>query len=134
MTGSFVAAVLCIDGRFRRCLVEWLTAHFGIDYIDLITEPGPDGLLAQDPEGPRASGIRSRLAVSLAAHQPVAIVIAGHDDCAGNPVEPAIHRTQERRAAAVLRGWYEELPVLGLHVDSDCAIHVVDDEDSHEPD
>ncbi len=56
MTESFVTAVLCIDGRFRRCLVEWVAAHFGIDYVDLVTEPGPDRVLAEDSFGPRQTG------------------------------------------------------------------------------
>jgi len=129
MTGSFVTAVLCIDGRFRRCLVDWLLTHFGTDYVDLITEPGPDSLLAENPAGSRAVGVRSRLTVSHTAHQPTAIAIAGHDDCAGNPVGPDVHWEQERRAATVLRGWYPELPILALHVDSESAVSVVTDKD-----
>lgn len=127
MTESFVTAVLCIDGRFRRCLVEWVTAHFGIDYVDLVTEPGPDRVLAEDSFGPQAEGVRSRLEVSRTAHQPAAIVIAGHDDCAGNPVDQGIHRIQERRAVTVLQQWYPDLPILGLHVDTECAIHLIAD-------
>ncbi len=125
MSASFVTAVLCIDRRFRRCLVEWLLAHFGADYVDLFTEPGPDRLLAEDAQSIAAAGVQSRLAVSLAAHRPTAIVIAGHHDCAGNPVSPEVHHRHERAAVRVLRRWHPDLPVLGLHVDASCAIHIV---------
>lgn len=126
MKDTFITAVLCIDGRYRRCLVDWLTDRYGADYVDLITEPGPDRILAEQPQSDEAIGVRRRVDVSLSAHASQIIAMVGHDDCAGNPVEPPIHRAQVRRSAAVLRDWYPEIRVIGIFVDATCGIHVID--------
>lgn len=125
MTETFIAAVLCIDGRFRRCLVDWLVDRYSADYVDLITEPGPDRILSARPLGSTARDIRRKLDVSLTAHAARAIVLVGHEDCAGNPVLPEDHRLQIGHSTAVLRDWYPDRPVLGVFVDSRCEVHVV---------
>lgn len=126
MKDTFITAVLCIDGRYRRCLVDWLTDRYGADYVDLITEPGPDRILGEHPLSEEAISVRRRVDVSLSAHASQTIAMVGHDDCAGNPVAPHIHRAQVQRSAAVLREWYPEILVVGIFVDATCGIHVVD--------
>ena len=128
MNEAFVTAVPCIDGRYRRCLVDWLSDHYRADYVDLVTEPGPDNVLT-DEFSDAAADVRRRVDVSISAHASKAIAIVGHDDCAGNPVGPETHRSQIERAVGVLRGWYPQLPILGAFVDSACRIHVVDGAD-----
>lgn len=68
MSDSFMTAVLCIDGRYRRCLVDWLIDRYGADYVDLVTEPGPGRALGDDPLGDAAHSVRRRLDVSIRAH------------------------------------------------------------------
>lgn len=122
---AFVTAVLCIDGRYRRCLVDWLSDHYRADYVDLITEPGPDRVLT-DALSDAAQAVRRRVDVSIRAHASQAIAIVGHDDCAGNPVDPGTHRSQIAHAVGVLRGWYPQLPILGVFVDATCQVHIVE--------
>lgn len=126
MTDTFITAILCIDGRYHRCLVDWLTDRYGADYVDLITQPGPDRILGEHPLSDQADGVRRRVDVSLSAHASRTIAMVGHDDCAGNPVAPDIHRAQVQRSTAVLREWYPATRIVGLFVDTSCAIHVVD--------
>lgn len=102
MNEAFVTAVLCIDGRYRRCLVEWLSDHYHADYVDLVTEPGPE-LVLTDEFSDAAASVRRRVDVSIRAHDSKAIAIVGHDDCAGNPVDRETHRSQIERRRSLTR-------------------------------
>lgn len=95
----------------------------------MITEPGPDRVLT-DAVSEAAQGVRRRVDVSIRAHASQAIAIAGHDDCAGNPVDPKTHRWQIARAVRVLRDWYPQLPILGVFVDAACQVHLVDSQEN----
>jgi hypothetical protein len=41
-SGRFAAAINCMDGRAQLPVIEWLKRECGVDYVDTITEPGPD--------------------------------------------------------------------------------------------
>ncbi len=48
MKKRFGTALNCIDGRTQIPIINWLKENFDVDYVDLITEPGMDKVLAQD--------------------------------------------------------------------------------------
>lgn len=122
---DFAVAVTCIDGRTHEPVTRWARQHAGVHYVDLVTEPGPDATLAEcgaDGAGDRelADGcpaILRRLRVSLAAHAPEMVVIAGHDDCAANPVDPHVHREHIVDAVHEVAGWDLGVPVVGVWID-----------------
>ncbi len=117
--GKFGTAVNCMDGRVQLPVIQWLKGEYGLDYIDMVTEPGPDGLLAGNKPG-AVEAIRSRVLISVRAHGSRLIAVAGHDDCAGNPVSPEAHRDHILKAVAAVRAW--DLPgvtVRGLWVGAD---------------
>jgi hypothetical protein len=122
--GTFAVAVSCIDGRVHEPLLAWVRAHSGADHVDLVTEPGPDAALADCPTG-ACDAIRARLSVSLRAHAPNAVVIAGHDDCAANPVDPATHRLHIAAAVHEVRSWDPAIPVTGVWVGADGTVEEV---------
>lgn len=122
--GTFAVAVSCIDGRVHQPVIDWVRRTTGVDHVDLVTEPGPDAALAACPT-PRCATVRARLDVSLRAHEPRAVVIAGHDDCAANPVDRATHERQIDEAARELAAWGHDVPVTGVWVTADGIVEVV---------
>jgi hypothetical protein len=122
---TFAVAVSCIDGRVHQPVIDWVRTTVGVDRVDLVTEPGPDAALAECPT-PRCATVRERLDVSLRAHAPRAVVIAGHDDCAANPVDRSTHRRQIADAARELAAWGHDVPVLGVWVTAEGAVEAVD--------
>ena len=45
---TFGTAINCIDGRVQIPVITWMREVLSLDYVDLITQPGADGLLAND--------------------------------------------------------------------------------------
>lgn len=114
--GQFATAILCIDGRAHPPVRAWMRERLGVSYIDRLTIPGPDRLLADGSDDDLA-GLRAQAAISLSAHGSRVIVVAGHHDCAGNPVDEATHRAQIRRAVERVAGWGWPVRVIGLWID-----------------
>ena len=47
MKQSFITAINCIDGRVQEPLISFIKKEFSAEYIDLVTEPGPDKILSE---------------------------------------------------------------------------------------
>jgi hypothetical protein len=37
-----------MDGRTQNPVIEWMRKHYGVSYVDMITEPGVDAILAEN--------------------------------------------------------------------------------------
>jgi hypothetical protein len=94
---TFASAITCIDGRVLLPLYAWIRDRFAVDAVDVVTEPGVDGALPD-----RVDDLCRRLAPSLDVHGSVHVVLAGHEDCAGNPVDEPTHREHLDASAALL--------------------------------
>ena len=114
---DFGVAVTCIDGRTHEPITRWVRHHAGVHYVDLVTEPGADATLADCPQSSCDSILR-RLRVSLDAHGAEIVVIAGHDDCAANPVSPHTHREHIIEAVEQVSEWGLDVPVVGVWIDA----------------
>ena len=44
--GKFGTAINCMDGRVQLPVTDWMKRQLHLDYIDMITEPGPDKVVA----------------------------------------------------------------------------------------
>lgn len=86
-----------------------------VHYVDTVTEPGPDTLLAQGSVE-AVVAIQDKVRISVVAHRSRVIAIAGHHDCAGNPVSKQEHLEQIAKAAAVIASWQLPVRVVGLWV------------------
>ena len=116
MAGSFAVAVTCIDGRTHEPLVRWVREHVGVDHVDLVTQPGADLTLSTCPRIV-CDTIDERLRVSMSAHAPRAVVIAGHGDCAANPAPEPAQRRHVADAVREVERWGLDLPVIGVWID-----------------
>ena len=110
-------AVTCIDGRVILPVIDYLKKRFRVEYVDVVTEPGPNRILAHMASFTQMDSIFSRVAISVERHRSVGIAVVGHHDCSGNPADRERQLDDTRAAIARLRARYRELPVLGLWVD-----------------
>ncbi len=124
--GTFATAINCMDGRVQEPVAGWMKEHLRVDYVDMITEPGPDKVMTLAlPSG--LESICKRVLISINAHHSGAVAIAGHHDCAGNPVSREEHRDQIRKSADIIASWGLPVRVLGLWVDEHWRVHVICD-------
>jgi hypothetical protein len=47
---KFVMAINCMDGRTQLPIIEWLKKEYGATYVDMITEPGPNKIPAENKD------------------------------------------------------------------------------------
>lgn len=120
--GTFVTALNCIDGRTQIPVIDYLKGKYGVDYVDMITEAGIDGIMAKYH---RAS-IKNRLSISVEKHNSRAIAVVGHYDCAGNPVSREEHINDIKRAMELVRSWNFKVEVIGLWVNENWEVVEVD--------
>ncbi len=125
--GVFGTAIICMDGRVQRPVSDWMRRTLRLDYVDIITEPGPDGLLAKG-DARALDSIRRRVEISVEKHGSRVIAVCGHADCAGHPVSEAHHRDDVRRSLDLIASW--DAPVdrlIGLWVGEDWNVALVED-------
>ncbi len=124
--GKFGTAINCMDGRVQLPVIHLLKEKYGLDFIDMITEPGPDKLLSQGTTA-QVESIKSRLLISVNAHGSDTVMVAGHHDCAGNPVDREEHIRQIKKCLDIIKSW--NLPIknmLGAWIDDQWEINLID--------
>jgi len=121
---QFATAVNCIDGRVQRPVIEWMVQRLWTPYVDMITEPGADKVLAEGSESQRQA-VRQKVEVSVSKHGSRVVAVVGHHDCAGNPVSREEHWQHIRAAVDVIRGWDLGVSVVGIWVNEFWMIEVV---------
>jgi len=124
--GKFGTTINCMDGRTQLPMIAWMKSTYGLDYVDMITEPGPDKLLSEQiPE--YVKSIRSRVEISVNAHGSKIIVVVSHHDCAGNPVSKEEHIRQVRDCLKLIKSW--GLPVndiIGVWINDRWTVEPID--------
>lgn len=113
----FAVLLNCIDGRTQQPLLDWVRRELDVSYVDVVTEPGVDAVLARGDDA-TVQVLLDKVCVSRLAHGAVALVVAGHHDCAANPGDAASHAADLTRATTALRQALPELPVRAVYVDS----------------
>jgi hypothetical protein len=103
--GTFATALDCMDGRTKDSVIEYARKKFNVDNVDMITEPGIDGLFGgEDVNSDEIERLAKKIGISVNGHGSRNIVVAGHDSCAGNPVDNQTHVQQTLKAAELVRG------------------------------
>jgi hypothetical protein len=122
---TFGTAINCMDGRVQLPVTAWMKETFKLDYVDKITEPGADKLVALG-ETHQVEPIKAKVQISCRAHGSTVVALAGHDDCAGNPCSKEEHLSQIRRGAQVIRSWGLPVTIVGLWVNDRWQVEPVD--------
>jgi len=121
----FATAINCMDGRVQMPVINWLRSQYGVDYVDMITEPGPIRFLAEGKDPVVSASIRRRLEISVNRHKSALIAIAGHHDCAGNPVPKETQLEQIFAAIKTVGRWNFKVRVIGLWVNENWEVQEV---------
>ena len=114
---TFATAINCMDGRVQLPVIEFLKRKYGVDYVDMITEPGPNGILAANKDQSTIESIKRRVGISTGKHGSKYVAIAGHHDCAGNPTDKETQLTHIRSAIKTVKSWGLKAEIIGLWVD-----------------
>ena len=120
--GKFATSVSCMDGRIQIPLTNWIKENFSVDYVDTITEPGIDKLVADNTD---LESIKIKVGISINKHESELIVVSGHYDCAGNPVSDEEHITQIKKGMEVISSWNPGVKVVGVWVNDTWKINTV---------
>ena len=114
---KFATAINCIDGRTQMPVIEWMSKEYGVNYVDMITEPGPNKILAENKDNLIIDSIRKKINISVNKDTSKIIAIIGHYDCAGNPVEKDTQLKQIVSAIKTVKSWNLGISVIGLWLD-----------------
>lgn len=111
---KFACAVNCMDGRVQDAVKNYLKENYGVDFVDVVTEPGPNKILEDNTNAPIIENIKKRIDISVNHHGAKIIAIAGHFGCAGNPVEKEEQVEHLRKARKTVEdfGFNAEVVIL----------------------
>jgi len=113
---SFCTAINCMDGRVQLPVIEFLKKRFNVNYVDVISEPGPNRILAEQNNLNVVESIFDRLRISVRQHGSAGIAVVGHHDCAGNPASQQEQYRHTLAAMDCIRRKYSNIPIIGLWV------------------
>lgn len=115
---TFYTVIGCMDGRIQEPVAEFGRKKFGAQYPDTITEAGLVGILSKlKVEEKIFESIKFKSAVvSVGKHHSRGIVVSGHQECAGNPVDDEIQKDQILKSAEFIKKIIPDLPVVPVFV------------------
>ncbi len=122
---SFYTVVNCMDGRVQLPVINYIMDRFGVDYVDSITEPGPNRLMAQDADSVIVKGILEKIGISLNRHKSRGVALVGHYDCAGNPSNKGDQIKQLQKAMTIVKKEFPDIHVIMLWVNNDWEVEEV---------
>jgi hypothetical protein len=114
---KFCTAVNCMDGRVQLPVISYLKKRFEAVYIDVVTEPGPIKILADENDLQTIESIIGRISISIEKHGSAGVAIVGHHDCAGNPASRQEQAVQLEKARKLLSARFPGTEIIKLWVD-----------------
>mgnify|MGYP001596970277 FL=1 len=117
---TFACAINCMDGRAQDVVKNFIIENYGVDYVDMITEPGPNKILASPEifEG-LVENIKKRVEISVEHHGSKVVAIVGHFGCAGNPVEKETQIEHLKKAEKTVKSFGFPVEIVLLWVEGD---------------
>ena len=113
---KFCTTINCMDGRVQLPVIKYLQQRFNANYVDTITEAGPNLILSEQKNRDAIASILARLNISIERHNSVGVAIVGHHDCAGNPVHKNDQIEHLQKAIQLLQKKYENVEIIGLWI------------------
>lgn len=111
LSETFFTSIGCMDGRVQKVIAEYGSNKFEAKYPDTITEAGLVGLLANNPSKELTEAIKMKVLISVLKHHSKGIVVHGHQECAGNPVDDQTHKANILKAVEVIKEMVGDLEV-----------------------
>ena len=113
---TFFTTVGCMDGRVQDPIASYGIEKFNALFGDTITEAGLVGLLANNPSQDLLESIKKKVLISVEKHHSKGIVVHGHQECAGNPVDDETHKQDVLKATEIIRSIVPSLEVKPVFV------------------
>ena len=110
-----------MDGRVQDAVKNYMQKNYGVDYVDMVTEPGPNKILCecQDCDKGVIEDIKKRVAISVNHHGSKVVAITGHFGCAGNPADKETQIEQLKKCKEMVESFEFPVEVILLWVDGD---------------
>lgn len=90
---TFFTSIGCMDGRVQEPIAEYGLQNFDAIYPDTITDAGLVAQLSNSKSGDDYyEEIKKKLLISVEKHKSLGILVHGHQQCAGNPVDDSQHK------------------------------------------
>jgi len=105
MAKKFATAINCIDGRVQKPVAAYMQKSFNVDYVDMITEPGPNKILSEGKDASIVASLKKKVEISIKKHNSQIIAIVAHYDCAGNPENEDVQKEHLCKAVNVIISW-----------------------------
>lgn len=118
-TNAFTCAINCIDGRIQPAVRKYMRDYSSAKYVDMITEAGPNKILAQNSDHAIIENIKKRLEISKHRHDAKIVAIVGHHGCAANPGNKEEQIAHLRETKKVVEGFNLDMEIILLWVDGD---------------
>jgi carbonic anhydrase len=116
---KFACAINCMDGRVQDAVKDYIKENYGVDYVDMVTEPGPNKILADNSDLAIIENIKKRVEVSVGHHGSKVVAIVGHFGCAGNPTEKEEQIEHLKKAQKTVEEFGFPVEIILLWVDGD---------------
>jgi len=119
---KFACAINCMDGRVQDAVKDFMQKNYGVDYVDMVTEPGPNKILADSSAGSEQviiKNIKKRVGISVHHHGSKVVAIVGHFGCAGNPAKKQEQIVHLKKAEQAVKGFGFPAEIILLWVDGD---------------
>jgi hypothetical protein len=118
---KFACAINCMDGRVQDAVKNHIKKKYNVDYVDMVTEPGPNKIICDENECDIAiiEDIKKRVAVSVEHHGSKIVAVAGHFGCAGNPAPKEEQIQQLKKCKETVEAFGFPVEVILLWVEGD---------------
>ena len=125
--GTFATTINCMDGRTQLPVNEFIKSNYHVDFVDTITEAGPDKILADNTDATTIESIKKRVLVSTEKHGSKKIIIVAHYDCAGNPVDKETHLKHLQEARNTINSWglLTDIQIVTVWVDENWQVNLI---------
>ncbi|MPW27366.1 hypothetical protein GC105_16550 [Alkalibaculum sp. M08DMB] len=122
----FVTTINCMDGRIQVPVLKYMSETYNANFVDNITETGPNGILAANQNNPLLHNLKRRLHISVNLHGSRVISIVGHHDCAGNTVDYPTQIEHIKMSIKTLKSWNLNVDeIIGLWVNENWQISLI---------
>ena len=117
---TFACAINCMDGRVQDAVKNYMKENYSVDYVDMVTEPGPNKILASPElaEG-LVENIKKCVEISVGHHGSKVVAVVGHFGCAGNPAEKEVQIEHLKKAKKTVESFGFPVKIILLWVDGD---------------
>lgn len=105
-----------MDGRIQDAVKNYIKENYHVMYVDMVTEAGPNKVLAENMNTLIIDNIEKRVNVSVQKHGTKVVAIVGHFGCAGNPVKKDQQIEDLKKAQKTVAGFGFKAQIILLWV------------------